>query len=229
MAVDKNMAVLIVDDYKTMLRIIRNLLRQIGFNNVDEASDGATALQKLRRDTFGLVISDWNMEPMTGLQLLKEVRADEKLRGTPFIMVTAESKTENVIAAKKAGVNNYIEKPVSYTHLDAVERVSTAAESMAPEMAEGILVAVTEILEAASVRDIAGQRLTAVRDAVDHLSDTIHRPTEGGLERNRDKSAKIEEKHDHGSSSESGLLNGPQLPGAAKTQSEVDALFDKLD
>ncbi len=111
MAVDKNMAVLIVDDYKTMLRIIRNLLRQIGFNNVDEASDGATALQKLRRDNFGLVISDWNMEPMTGLQLLKEVRADEKLRNTPFIMVTAESKTENVIAAKKAGVNNYIVKP----------------------------------------------------------------------------------------------------------------------
>jgi len=111
MTVDKNMAVLIVDDYKTMLRIIRNLLRQIGFNNVDEASDGATALQKLRRDNFGLVISDWNMEPMTGLQLLKEVRADEKLRGLPFIMVTAESKTENVIAAKKAGVNNYIVKP----------------------------------------------------------------------------------------------------------------------
>lgn len=111
MTVDKNMAVLIVDDYKTMLRIIRNLLRQIGFNNVDEASDGATALQKLRRDSFGLVISDWNMEPMTGLQLLKEVRSDEKLRGTPFIMVTAESKTENVIAAKKAGVNNYIVKP----------------------------------------------------------------------------------------------------------------------
>ena len=74
MTVDKNMAVLIVDDYKTMLRIIRNLLRQIGFNNVDEASDGATALQKLRRDNFGLVISDWNMEPMTGLQGLKEVR-----------------------------------------------------------------------------------------------------------------------------------------------------------
>src|SRR3546814_6878799 len=111
MAVDKNMAVLIVDDYKTMLRIIRNLLRQIGFDNVDEASDGASALQKLRRDNFGLVISDWNMEPMTGLELLKEVRADEKLRGLPFIMVTAESKTENVIAAKKAGVNNYIVKP----------------------------------------------------------------------------------------------------------------------
>ena len=74
MAVDKNMAVLIVDDYKTMLRIIRNLLRQIGFNNVDEASDGASALQKLRRDNFGLVISDWNMEPMTGYELLREVR-----------------------------------------------------------------------------------------------------------------------------------------------------------
>jgi two-component system chemotaxis response regulator CheY len=111
MAVDQNMAILIVDDYKTMLRIIRNLLRQLGFNNVDEASDGATALQKLRRGEFGLVISDWNMEPMTGLQLLKEVRSDVKLKGLPFIMVTAESKTENVIAAKKAGVNNYIVKP----------------------------------------------------------------------------------------------------------------------
>lgn len=111
MAVDMNMAILIVDDYKTMLRIIRNLLRQLGFSNVDEASDGATALQKLRRGEFGLVISDWNMEPMTGLQLLKEVRADAKLKSTPFIMVTAESKTENVIAAKKAGVNNYIVKP----------------------------------------------------------------------------------------------------------------------
>ncbi len=111
MAVDKSMAVLIVDDYKTMLRIIRNLLRQLGFNNVEEASDGATALQKMRRQDFGLVISDWNMEPMTGLQLLKEVRSDDKLKGTPFIMVTAESKTENVIAAKKAGVNNYIVKP----------------------------------------------------------------------------------------------------------------------
>lgn len=111
MAVDMNMAILIVDDYKTMLRIIRNLLRQLGFANVDEASDGATALQKLRRGEFGLVISDWNMEPMTGLQLLKEVRSDVKLKSTPFIMVTAESKTENVIAAKKAGVNNYIVKP----------------------------------------------------------------------------------------------------------------------
>lgn len=111
MAVDKNMNVLIVDDYKTMLRIVGNLLKQLGFSNIDEATDGAMALEKMREKQFGLVISDWNMEPMTGLQLLKEVRADEKLKATPFIMITAESKTENVIAAKQAGVNNYIVKP----------------------------------------------------------------------------------------------------------------------
>lgn len=111
MAVHKNMNVLIVDDYKTMLRIIRNLLKQLGFNNVDEATDGAMALQMLRVGTYGLVISDWNMEPMTGLQLLREVRADPKLKPVPFIMVTAESKSENVIAAKEAGVSNYIVKP----------------------------------------------------------------------------------------------------------------------
>ena len=111
MAVDMNMSVLVVDDYKTMLRIIRNLLKQLGFNNVDDASDGGGALQKLRQKDFGLVISDWNMEPMTGLQLLKEVRADEKLKPIPFIMITAESKTENVVAAKEAGVSNYIVKP----------------------------------------------------------------------------------------------------------------------
>ncbi|KAA5605746.1 response regulator [Roseospira marina] len=112
MAVDMNMNVLIVDDYKTMLRIIRNLLRQLGFNNIDEAMDGSQALQQLRSGTdYGLIISDWNMEPMTGLQLLREVRADAKLKSTPFIMVTAESKSENVIAAKEAGVSNYIVKP----------------------------------------------------------------------------------------------------------------------
>lgn len=108
---DKNMSILIVDDYKTMLRIIRNLLKQLGFDNVDEATDGSTALQRLRDKNYGLVISDWNMEPMTGLQLLREVRADAKLKHIPFIMVTAESKTENVIAAKEAGVTNYIVKP----------------------------------------------------------------------------------------------------------------------
>ncbi len=106
-----NMPILIVDDYKTMLRIIRNLLKQLGFNNVDEAADGATALQKLRQKDYLLIISDWNMEPMTGLQLLKEVRTDNKLKAMPFIMITAESKTENVVAAKEAGVSNYIVKP----------------------------------------------------------------------------------------------------------------------
>ena len=112
MAVNKEtMKILIVDDYKTMLRIIRNLLAELGFKNVDEASDGSEALEALRAKKYDLVISDWNMEPMTGYDLLKEVRADEQLKPLPFIMVTAESKTENVVAAKKAGVNNYIVKP----------------------------------------------------------------------------------------------------------------------
>ena len=111
MAVDMNAPVLVVDDYQTMVRIIRNLLKQLGFNNVDEASDGREALEKMKLKKYGLVISDWNMEPMTGYELLREVRSDELLKPTPFIMVTAESKTENVIAAKKAGVNNYIVKP----------------------------------------------------------------------------------------------------------------------
>ncbi len=111
MAVDMGMPILIVDDYKTMLRIVRNLLKQLGFNNVDEATDGSMALEKSRAGNYGLIISDWNMEPMTGYEFLKEVRADSQLKSTPFIMVTAESKTDNVIAAKKAGVNNYIVKP----------------------------------------------------------------------------------------------------------------------
>ncbi len=111
MAVDKNMPILIVDDYKTMLRIIKNLLKQLGFDNVEEATDGTMALAKLKEKKYDLVISDWNMEPMTGFELLKQVRADEHLKATPFILVTAESKTENVIAAKQAGVNNYIVKP----------------------------------------------------------------------------------------------------------------------
>jgi len=111
MALDKATKVLIVDDYKTMLRIIRNLLKQLEFDNVEEATDGQEALAKLRAGQFGLVISDWNMQPMTGLDLLKEVRADARLKDLPFIMITAESKTENVVAAKQAGVSNYIVKP----------------------------------------------------------------------------------------------------------------------
>lgn len=97
MSVDKNMPILIVDDYKTMLRIVRNLLKQVGFENVDEAADGGEAFNKMKEKKYGLVISDWNMEPVTGLCLLKQVRSDGNLQGTPFIMLTAESKTENVI------------------------------------------------------------------------------------------------------------------------------------
>ena len=124
MTIDKSMHVLIVDDYKTMLRIIRNLLKQIDFNNVEEAMDGSEALSKLRAGSFGLVISDWNMAPMTGLQLLQEVRADNRLKTTPFIMITAESKTENVVAAKQAGVSNYIVKPFNAETLrDKIEKV----------------------------------------------------------------------------------------------------------
>src|ERR1700727_3295513 len=103
MPFDRSMNVLIVDDYKTMLRIIRNLLKQIEFNNVEEASDGTEALTKLRGGNFGLVISDWNMAPVTGLQLLQEVRADNRMNATPFIMITAESNTANVVAAQAAG------------------------------------------------------------------------------------------------------------------------------
>ena len=111
MEFDLSMPILVVDDYTTMIRIIRNLLKQIGFENVDDANDGSAALAKMQGKQYGLIISDWNMEPMTGYDLLREVRANPALSKTPFIMITAESKTENVIAAKKAGVSNYIVKP----------------------------------------------------------------------------------------------------------------------
>lgn len=111
MSVDMKMKILVVDDYNTMLRILSNLLKQLGFTNVDTALDGSAALAKLRSEKFDFVISDWNMEPMTGIELLREVRGDEKLKHLPFIMITAESKTENVIAAQQAGVSNYIVKP----------------------------------------------------------------------------------------------------------------------
>jgi len=109
MAVDKKLNILIVDDYKTMLRIIRNLLKQLGFDNVDEATDGEAALEKIGKKEYGLIISDWNMEPMTGIDLLRKIRGEGNK--VPFIMITAENKTENVLAAREAGVNNYIVKP----------------------------------------------------------------------------------------------------------------------
>ena len=127
MAFDTSMPILVVDDYNTMVRIIRNLLRQLGFQDVDDAADGSSALSKMAGKKYGLVISDWNMEPMTGYELLKQVRADPQMAETPFIMITAESKTENVVAAKQAGANNYIIKPFNAETLKhKIEAVFTA-------------------------------------------------------------------------------------------------------
>ena len=111
MAIDFNMPVLVVDDYRTMVRIIRNFLRQLGFGDVDGASDGSVALEMMHEKDYGLVISDWNMAPMTGYDLLREVRKDYDLSRTPFIMVTADGTSENQVAAKRAGVSDYLQKP----------------------------------------------------------------------------------------------------------------------
>jgi two-component system, chemotaxis family, chemotaxis protein CheY len=128
MIVDPAMPILVVDDYQTMVRIIRNLLKQIGFENVDEANNGEQALAKINSKTYGLIISDWNMEPMTGFQLLQRVREDPTKAHIPFIMVTAESKTDNVIAARNAGVSHYIVKPFNAGTLKAkIDQVFTPA------------------------------------------------------------------------------------------------------
>ncbi|NLF25773.1 MAG: response regulator [Deltaproteobacteria bacterium] len=107
----KKLNVLVVDDFSTMRRIVKNCLRQLGFENITEAEDGEAALAKLRGGPFQLIISDWNMPKMMGIDLLRAVRADEKLKDIPFLMVTAEAQKENVIEAAKAGVSNYIIKP----------------------------------------------------------------------------------------------------------------------
>ena len=111
MPVNANAPILIVDDYQTMLRIMHNLLKQLGFSNIEEANDGSSALEKLKTGSYELIVSDWNMESMTGLDLLKEVRSDRDLKHIPFIMIAAENKNENMIAAKEAGVTNYIVTP----------------------------------------------------------------------------------------------------------------------
>ncbi len=108
---DQNMKILIVDDFATMRKVIRNLLRQIGYQNVIEAEDGVDALKELRSQKIEFIISDWNMPNMSGIELLRAVRADSELRDLPFLMVTAESLKENVVEAVKAGVSNYIVKP----------------------------------------------------------------------------------------------------------------------
>lgn len=107
----KDMKILIVDDFPTMRRIIKNLLKEIGYTNVDEAEDGKSALSKLKSEEFDFIISDWNMPNMTGIELLRSVRSDPSLKDKPFLMVTAEAEKENVIEAIKAGVDNYIVKP----------------------------------------------------------------------------------------------------------------------
>ena len=124
MAVDKSIPILIVDDYPTMLRIIRNLLKQLGFEHVEEASDGTAALQKLKERPFGLVISDWNMEPMSGLELLRAVRAEPRFADLPFVMVTAESRPERIATASEAGVSSLVVKPFDANVLS--ERIALA-------------------------------------------------------------------------------------------------------
>ena len=134
MALDPSRPVLVVDDFAMMIGIIRKLLRQLGFIDVDDAGDGAAALTKMRAKRYGLVISDWNMESMTGYDFLREVRGDPGLKRTPFIMMTAESNTEHVIAAKKAGVDNYIVKPFDAQMLKAkIETVFAAREAALAE------------------------------------------------------------------------------------------------
>jgi len=111
MAPDKNMKILVVDDFSTMRRIVKNILRQLNFVNIIEADDGSTALEILQREKIEFVVSDWNMPKMTGLELLKVIRADDALKHIPFLMVTAEAQQENIIEAVKSGVSNYIVKP----------------------------------------------------------------------------------------------------------------------
>ncbi len=111
MPADPSMKVLVVDDMVTMRRIVKNILKQLGFGNIDEAENGQEALQKLRAETFGFVVSDWNMPVMTGIDMLRAIRADDKLKAIPVLMVTAEAQQSNLIEAVQAGVSNYIVKP----------------------------------------------------------------------------------------------------------------------
>ncbi len=125
---DQNMKILVVDDFSTMRRIIKNILREIGYNNVDEADDGSTALEKLKAGSFDFVVTDWNMPNMPGIDLLKAIRQDEKLKNTPVLMVTAEAAKENVVTAVQAGVNNYIVKP--FTAAALKERIDLILDKL---------------------------------------------------------------------------------------------------
>ncbi|AVY93261.1 MAG: chemotaxis response regulator CheY [Pseudomonadales bacterium] len=128
-AADKNTRFLVVDDFSTMRRILRNLLKELGFTNVDEAEDGQAALHKLRSQTFDFVVSDWNMPNMTGIELLRNVRADAQLKHLPFLMITAEAKRENIIEAAQAGASGYIVKPFTAATLE--EKLGKVFQSVA--------------------------------------------------------------------------------------------------
>ncbi|PCI30605.1 MAG: chemotaxis protein CheY [SAR324 cluster bacterium] len=124
MAANKDMRILVVDDFSTMRRIVKNILRQLGFNNVAEADDGTTALAKLKTEKIDFVVTDWNMPKMSGLELLKEIRSDDSMKDIPVLMVTAEALQENIIAAIKAGVSNYIVKPFdAATMSDKIDKI----------------------------------------------------------------------------------------------------------
>ena len=128
MSLDLTMPVLVVDDYRTMARIMRMLLQKVGFQHVDESTDGADALAKMKERKYGLVISDWNMAPTTGYELLQQAKADEGLRETPFLMVSADLDPENVVAARKAGASGYVVKPFDAQILKArIESLFRAA------------------------------------------------------------------------------------------------------
>jgi two-component system chemotaxis response regulator CheY len=126
---DKGMKILVVDDFPTMRRIVRNLLKELGYANVDEAEDGMAGLARLRSGTYDFVISDWNMPNMDGLAMLKEIRADASITHLPVLMVTAESKKENIIAAAQAGASGYVVKPFTAATLD--EKLNKILEKMA--------------------------------------------------------------------------------------------------
>lgn len=115
---DSNMKFLVVDDFSTMRRIVRNLLKELGFSNITEAEDGVDALRKLRGEVYDFVVSDWNMPNMTGIELLRQIRADANLKHLPVLMVTAEAKKENIIEAAQAGASGYIVKPFTAATLD---------------------------------------------------------------------------------------------------------------
>jgi len=124
MPADPNMKILVVDDMSTMRRIVKNILKQLGFNNLEEAENGQEALTKLRADTYGFVVSDWNMPVMMGIDMLRAIRADDKLKKIPVLMVTAEAQKENLMEAVQAGVSNYVVKPfTAETMQDKINKI----------------------------------------------------------------------------------------------------------